>query len=213
MRAVVASTQGMSAPLAQHPVAHARRSCPLVMVIAATLRPSRRRCAGSEIRSGQIGRREAQQLYELSDNLIHQWLQQFDQIRDNDRLSNDDLHAACIEKIHALERKIGELVMALDACRGATTGRMEQSPEDASARRATPLWQKGTCRWQSVFASRAPSLSQTLNGISKAKHRRQCAGDRTMVPARVMTMVWTRTRCHHGDPGARGCAASRRAVG
>lgn len=68
-----------------------------------------------EIRSGRIGRREASARYKLSDNLIHQWLMRFDlrSALPGPGAAHEN-HVDCLEKIRALERKIGELVMALE---------------------------------------------------------------------------------------------------
>ena len=67
-----------------------------------------------EIRSGQIGRREAQKKYSLSANLIQYWLSQYDR----GELGNDEVEAALVieyeAKIAALERKVGQLTMELD---------------------------------------------------------------------------------------------------
>jgi transposase-like protein len=92
--------------------------------VAATERPAYRRHAPAvkeqvcqEIRSGQIGRREAQQRYGLSDNLLHQWLCRYDHEQVAGTVAAEQrFHAVYAEKIHALERKIGELVMALERC-------------------------------------------------------------------------------------------------
>ena len=67
-----------------------------------------------EIRSGQLGRRDAQKKYSLSDNLIQHWLAQFDQ----QALPGQAEAPAAIDvyrdRIAALERKVGQLTMALD---------------------------------------------------------------------------------------------------
>ena len=67
-----------------------------------------------EIRSGSIGRRDAQTKYSLSANLIQPWLTQFDR----GELTGEDVEATlvndCEAKIAALERKVGQLTMELD---------------------------------------------------------------------------------------------------
>lgn len=69
----------------------------------------------TEIRTGAMGRREAQQHYQLSDNLIHQWLRQYDQdVAAASAAVQRDIHAAYAEKIETLERKVGQLVMELE---------------------------------------------------------------------------------------------------
>ena len=74
----------------------------------------------TEIRSGVVGRREAQRLYRLSDNLIHAWLIQFDaavqaSVTPVASATAPAVHRETFEqKIAALERKVGQLTMALD---------------------------------------------------------------------------------------------------
>jgi transposase len=68
----------------------------------------------SEIRSGRLGRRDAQKKYKLSDNLIQQWLAKFDLQELQDQSGNADRLDAYKARIAALERKIGQLTMALD---------------------------------------------------------------------------------------------------
>jgi transposase len=68
----------------------------------------------SEIRSGQLGRREAQKKYKLSDNLIQQWLARYDLQTLQGRVVKADSLDACQARVAALERKIGQLTMALD---------------------------------------------------------------------------------------------------
>jgi transposase len=67
-----------------------------------------------DIRSGVLGRRDAQRKYTLSANLIQTWLTQFDR----DELSNEEVEAALVAdyeaKIAALERKVGQLTMELE---------------------------------------------------------------------------------------------------
>lgn len=67
-----------------------------------------------EIRSGSLGRREAQKAYRLSANLIQYWLTLFDR----GELSNEEVEAAKAAEyeamIAALERKVGQLTMELE---------------------------------------------------------------------------------------------------
>ncbi len=67
-----------------------------------------------DIRSGALGRRDAQKKYSLSANLIHLWLTQFD----NGELTGEEVEASMVidyeAKIAALERKVGQLTMELD---------------------------------------------------------------------------------------------------
>ncbi len=67
-----------------------------------------------EIRSGGLGRRDAQKKYSLSANLIQLWLTQFDR----GELTNEEAEASVIAeyeaRIAALERKVGQLTMELD---------------------------------------------------------------------------------------------------
>lgn len=68
----------------------------------------------SDIRSGNVSRRESQALYGLSTNLIHHWLVQYDR----GELQGEEVEAArCADyeaKIAALERKVGQLTMEID---------------------------------------------------------------------------------------------------
>ena len=67
-----------------------------------------------DIRSGVIGRRDAQRSHDISANLIHLWLTQFDR----GELTNEEAEASVIAeyeaRIAALERKVGQLTMELD---------------------------------------------------------------------------------------------------
>lgn len=63
-----------------------------------------------EIRSGGIGRKEAQRKYALSANLIQLWLTQYD----HGELDGEEMQASLLAdyevKIAALERKVGQLI-------------------------------------------------------------------------------------------------------
>ncbi len=72
----------------------------------------------TRIRAGEIGRREAQRLYALSDNLLHRWLRSFDDERPDREPVPADVHATCARRIELLERKVGQLTMALEEHRG-----------------------------------------------------------------------------------------------
>lgn len=67
-----------------------------------------------DIRAGIIGRRDVQRSHDLSANLIHLWLTQFDL----GELMNEKAEASVIAeheaRIAALERKVGQLTMELD---------------------------------------------------------------------------------------------------
>ena len=73
-----------------------------------------RRSVCGRIRSGEIGRREAQRLYRLSDNLLHRWLRIFDEAGQGLATGSADDHADCRRRIEMLERKVGQLTMALE---------------------------------------------------------------------------------------------------
>jgi len=68
----------------------------------------------TDIRSGKIGRREAQRTYQISANLIQMWLDQYDR----GELDTEEAAASTIAdyeaKIAALERKVGQLTMEVD---------------------------------------------------------------------------------------------------
>ncbi len=67
-----------------------------------------------DIRAGIIGRRDAQRTHQISANLIHLWLTQFDR----GELTSEEAEASVIgeyeARIAALERKVGQLTMELD---------------------------------------------------------------------------------------------------
>lgn len=68
----------------------------------------------TDIRSGKIGRREAQREYRMSANLVQLWLTQYDR----GELDAEEAAAATVAeyeaRIAALERKVGQLTMELD---------------------------------------------------------------------------------------------------
>ena len=73
-----------------------------------------------EIRSGQLGRREAQRTYRLSDNLLQTWLARFDaesktrRARAVSGTAQASKRSSYENLIAILERKVGELTMALE---------------------------------------------------------------------------------------------------
>jgi transposase-like protein len=67
-----------------------------------------------EIRSGQLGRRDAQKKFSLSDNLIHRWLAQYDSEQLQTPVTDRDSLADCEAQVQALERKVGQLTMQLE---------------------------------------------------------------------------------------------------
>lgn len=68
----------------------------------------------SDIRSGKLGRREAQKTYGLSANLIQMWLTSYDQGEMESEEAVAETVAEYQARIAALERKLGELTMELD---------------------------------------------------------------------------------------------------
>lgn len=68
----------------------------------------------TDIRSGKLGRRDAQREYRLSANLIQLWLAQYDR----GELNGEEVAASTVAEyeaqIAALERKVGQLTMELD---------------------------------------------------------------------------------------------------
>lgn len=79
-----------------------------------------------DIRSGRLGRRDAQRKFRLSDNLIQHWLARFDlhvlQAQGREGSTSDALSA----RIALLERKIGQLTMALDSMIDHTEGQVSR---------------------------------------------------------------------------------------
>ena len=85
-----------------------------------------------EIRSGALGRRDAQKKYTLSANLIQMWLTQFDR----GELSTEEAEASVVveyeAKIAALERKVGQLTMELDLVKKTPRLRLVSDNENSS---------------------------------------------------------------------------------
>lgn len=85
-----------------------------------------------DIRSGALGRRDAQKKYSLSANLIHLWLTQFD----NGELTGEEVEASMVidyeAKIAALERKVGQLTMELDLFKKTPRLRLVSDNENSS---------------------------------------------------------------------------------
>lgn len=85
-----------------------------------------------DIRSGELGRRDAQKKYSLSANLIQLWLTQFD----NGELTGEEVEASMVigyeAKIAALERKVGQLTMELDLVKKTPRLRLVSDNESSS---------------------------------------------------------------------------------
>ena len=85
-----------------------------------------------DIRSGELGRRDAQKKYSLSANLIQIWLRQFD----NGELTGEEVEASMVidyeAKIAALERKVGQLTMELDLVKKTPRLRLVSDNENSS---------------------------------------------------------------------------------
>ena len=85
-----------------------------------------------DIRSGALGRRDAQKKYTLSANLIQLWLTQFDR----GELSTEEAQASVVAeyetKIAALERKVGQLTMELDLVKKTPRLRLVSGSENSS---------------------------------------------------------------------------------
>ena len=85
-----------------------------------------------DIRSGTIGRKEAQRKYSLSANLVHLWLTQYDR----GELDGEEVEAAVLTeyeaKIAALERKVGQLTMELDLLKKTPRLRLASDSEKSS---------------------------------------------------------------------------------
>ena len=85
-----------------------------------------------DIRSGAIGRKEAQRKYTLSANLVQLWLTQYDR----GELDLEEAEASVLadyeSKIAALERKVGQLTMELDLVKKAPRLRLVSGSERSS---------------------------------------------------------------------------------
>ncbi|WP_061790043.1 hypothetical protein [Herbaspirillum rubrisubalbicans] len=86
----------------------------------------------ADIRSGKIGRGEALKTHNLSANLMQMWLGQFDR----GELDAEDATASTVEEyeahIAALERKVGQLTMALDLLKKTPRLRLVSNSENSS---------------------------------------------------------------------------------
>ncbi|MDH3379961.1 MAG: transposase [Gammaproteobacteria bacterium] len=86
----------------------------------------------ADIRSGAIGRREAQRQYNLSAQLIQLWLTQFDE----GQLCVEEMEASMIDeyeaKIAALECKVGQLTMEIDLLKKTPRRQPEPTSEASS---------------------------------------------------------------------------------
>ena len=94
-----------------------------------------------DIRTGTIGRKEAQRKYSLSANLVHVWLTQYDR----GELDAEEAEATLVTeyeaKIAALERKVGQLTMELDLLKKAPRLRLvsdNETPSIISGPKAVP---------------------------------------------------------------------------
>lgn len=85
-----------------------------------------------DIRSGAIGRKEAQRKYTLSANLIQLWLTQYDRGELDIEEAEASVLADYESKIAALERKVGQLTMELDLLKKAPRLRLVSSSERSS---------------------------------------------------------------------------------
>ena len=85
-----------------------------------------------EIRSGALGRRDAQKKYSLSANLVQLWLTQYDR----GDLDGEEIEASVLAeyegKIAALERKVGQLTMELDLLKKTPRLRLVSDNENSS---------------------------------------------------------------------------------
>ena len=85
-----------------------------------------------DIRSGALGRRDAQKKYSLSANLIQLWLTQYDR----GELDTEEVEATVLAeyeaRIAALERKVGQLTMELDLAKKTPRLRLVGDSENSS---------------------------------------------------------------------------------
>ena len=82
-----------------------------------------------DIRSGALGRRDAQKKYSLSANLLQTWLSQYDR----GELNGEEVEACVLvdyeAKIAALERLVGRQALEIDLLKGA----LKHAPRPRSA--------------------------------------------------------------------------------
>lgn len=86
----------------------------------------------TDIRSGVLGRRDAQKKYSLSANLIQMWLTQFDRCELSTEEVQADVVAEYEAKIAALERMVGQLTMELELVKKTPRLRLVSDNESSS---------------------------------------------------------------------------------
>lgn len=85
-----------------------------------------------DIRTGALGRRDAQRSHNLSANLIQLWLTQYDRGELNDEEAEASVIAEYEARIAALERKVGQLTMELDLAKKHRGCRPRAAAKDPS---------------------------------------------------------------------------------
>ncbi|WP_123580081.1 IS3 family transposase [Phaeobacter piscinae] len=126
-----------------------------------------------DIRAGVIGRRDAQRTHQISANLIHLWLTQFDRGELTSEEAEARVIAECEARIAALERKVGQLTMELDLVKknseGATrSGQREilhrHRPRNCSVRRGCKAMNlpRSTFYYRAVFSETGPTDAEIV---------------------------------------------------
>ncbi|QXI65898.1 transposase (plasmid) [Paracoccus marcusii] len=85
-----------------------------------------------DIRTGALGRRDAQRSHNLSANLIQLWLTQYDRGELNDEEAEASVIGEYEARIAALERKVGQLTMELDLAKKHRGCRPRAAAKDPS---------------------------------------------------------------------------------
>ena len=122
-----------------------------------------------DIRSGVIGRRDAQRTYGVSANLIQLWLTHFDRGELNDEAAEASVIAEYEGQIAALERKVGQLTMELGLYKKRHASR---SPATAGTAPSSPA--PGLLRQTGVQSDRSPQKYLLLPIHSKGSESRRC---------------------------------------
>ena len=111
-----------------------------------------------DIRSGIIGRRDAQRTYGVSANLIQLWLTQFDRGELNDEEAEASVIAEYEAQIAALERKVGQLTMELDLVKNSASADRRRQRE-LLHRHRSPACSANTFQKVRISASMVPMNS------------------------------------------------------
>lgn len=171
----------------------------------------------SDIRSGELARREAQRTLHFSANLIQMWL---GQARIRGELDTEEVAATQIAeyeaKIAALERKLGQLTMEMSGAARAAAG---YARSGQPGRRTNERWEQGmkpdpkALRTLAVAATPGPCKLRTSNSWRRygSRHTGSTVLESIAHASDVHPDLWFRNGGFEG-PDARYIAAANPAV-